>query len=79
MASQDRWETDEDRKIYQLLIHRNLIGWIIKELKKEGIKTERTAGDDPNGDILIINSKDEARVKEIVNKIHERFNRSYLL
>jgi len=67
-------ETDEDRQIARLKIHRDLIGWIIKELKKEGIQAERTSGGNPNGDILIVNPDNAPRVKEILRQIQKRFN-----
>ncbi|MFB2897348.1 hypothetical protein ACE1CI_30900 [Aerosakkonemataceae cyanobacterium BLCC-F50] len=69
------WETDEDRMRYDLLVHKNLIGWVIKELDKAGIPSKRTKGNDPNGDILLINPEDDPRVKEIINNIQKRFNR----
>lgn len=67
-------ETDEDRQIARLKIHRDLIGWIIKELRKEGIQAERTSGGNPNGDILIVNPDNVPRVKEILRQIQKRFN-----
>lgn len=66
--------TDEDKKIERLIIHKNLIGWLIKKLKAEGIKCERTTGDDPDGDILLLNSDDVPRVKEIVRQIQKQYN-----
>jgi hypothetical protein len=46
--------TDEDEQIARLEIHRDLIGWLIAELHKEGIRAERTTGSSPKGDILIV-------------------------
>ena len=62
-------QTDEDKMIERLTIHKNMIGWLIKKLKAEGIECQRTTGNDPNGDILLINPKDVPRVKEIVRQI----------
>lgn len=67
--------TDEDRLIYQLTLHRDLVGWVIGQLDRAGIASQRTAGNDPKGDILIVESHDASRVKEIVLNIHDRFNR----
>jgi hypothetical protein len=67
-------ETDEDRQIARLKIHRDLIGWIIKELGKEGIQAKRTTGEDPNGDILIVNPDNVPRVKEILRQFKKRYN-----
>jgi hypothetical protein len=68
-------ETDEDKQISRLQIHRDLIGWIIAELEKEGIQAIRTHGGSPKGDILIIDDKHVARVKEILRQVQQRFNR----
>ncbi|MBD2546719.1 hypothetical protein [Planktothricoides raciborskii] len=66
--------TDEDKKIERLTIHKNLIGWLINKLKQERIECERTTGDDPDGDILLLNSKDVPKVKEIVRQIQQQYN-----
>ena len=68
------WDTDEDRMIYKLKVHRNFIGWVIKKLKEQGIPCERTTGNDPNGDILIINQEDVPRLQEIVRQIQNEYN-----
>jgi hypothetical protein len=44
--------TDEDKIIERLTIHKNLIGWLIKQLEAEGISCKRTTGNDKNGDIM---------------------------
>jgi hypothetical protein len=67
-------KTDEDKKIERLIIHRNLIGWLIKKLEQEGIECQRTIDDDPEGDILLLDSKDVPRVKEIVRQIQKQYN-----
>ncbi|ALB39725.1 MULTISPECIES: hypothetical protein [Nostocales] len=67
-------KTDEDKKIERLIIHKNLIGWLINKLQKEGIECQRTTGDDPDGDILLLNSEDVPRVKEIVRQIQKDYN-----
>ncbi|OCQ91719.1 hypothetical protein BCD67_09500 [Oscillatoriales cyanobacterium USR001] len=67
-------KTDEDRLIYQLTIHRDLVGWVIIKLAQSGIRSQRTTGNNPKGDILIINSNDASRVKEIISSIHNQYN-----
>ena len=58
--------TDEDEQIARLEVHRDMIGWVIIELRKEGIKTKRTTGNNPKGDILIVNEQDVPRVKQLL-------------
>ncbi|MDH6105643.1 hypothetical protein NWP22_07155 [Anabaenopsis tanganyikae CS-531] len=70
------WETDEDKMIHHLEVHRDLITWILKRLKEEGIDCKRTTGNDSGGDILYYNAEDEPRVKEIVRQINYQFNKS---
>lgn len=65
-------QTDEDKMIERLTIHKNLIGWVIEQLEAEEIKCERTIGNDPKGDILYFNPEDERRVKEIVREINQK-------
>ncbi|MCF4968677.1 hypothetical protein [Nostoc sp. CMAA1605] len=67
--------TDEDKMIYKLTVHKKFIGWVIEKLKEEGIAAKRTTGNDPNGDILIINPEDAPLVKEIVRKIQNKYNK----
>lgn len=67
-------QTDEDKMMERLVIHKNMIGWLIKKLQAEGIKCQRTTGNDPNGDILLINPEDEPRVKNIIRKIQQEYN-----
>ncbi|MEA5617578.1 hypothetical protein VB711_06960 [Cronbergia sp. UHCC 0137] len=67
-------QTDEDKMMERLLIHKNMIGWLIEKLKAEGIECQRTTGNDPNGDILLINPEDEPRVKNMIRKIQQEYN-----
>lgn len=66
--------TDEDKMIERLIIHKNMIGWIIKKLQEEGIEAQRTIGNDSSGDVLIVNLEDVPRVKEIVRQIQKQYN-----
>jgi transcription initiation factor IIE alpha subunit len=68
------WETDEDRMMHQLHVHKNFIGWVIDRLEEEGISCSRTTGDDRKGDILVINERDVPRVKEIIRQIQNKYN-----
>ncbi len=65
--------TDEDKMIERLIIHKNMIGWLITKLQSEGIECKRTTANDPNGDILLINSDDVPRVKQIVRQIQQDY------
>ncbi|MBD2300827.1 MULTISPECIES: hypothetical protein [Nostocales] len=75
MANRD-WETDEDRQINRLEAHRDFITWVINRLQAEGIRCERTRGNDSRGDILYYNTEDEPRVKKIVRQINAEYNKS---
>jgi hypothetical protein len=66
---------DEDKMIYKLKVHRDFIGWIIEQLKEEGISAKRTTGNDRKGDILLINQADVPRVQEIIREINKKYKR----
>lgn len=66
--------TDEDELIARLEVHRDMIGWLIMELSKEGIQAKRTTGNNPKGDIFIVNQQDVPRVKQILRNFHIEFN-----
>ncbi|MGB3192423.1 MAG: hypothetical protein WBB43_23700 [Limnoraphis sp.] len=70
--SDQEWETDEDRNAARLFIHRDLIGWVIKELQKEGIQAERTKNNNPDGDILVLAKEDVPRVKQLIRQWNEQ-------
>ncbi|MEG4857848.1 hypothetical protein QUB75_09180 [Microcoleus sp. K1-B6] len=67
--------TDEDELIARLEVHRDMIGWVIIELGKEGIQAKRTTGNNPKGDILIVNDWDVPRVKQLLRNWQSEFNR----
>ncbi len=66
--------TDEDELIARLEVHRDMIGWLIMELSKEGIQAKRTTGNNPKGDILIVNQQDVPRVKQLLRNFNIEFN-----
>lgn len=66
--------TDEDELIARLEVHRDMIGWLIMELSKEGIQAKRTTGNNPKGDILIVNQQDVPQVKQLLPNFHIEFN-----
>jgi hypothetical protein len=66
--------TDEDRQIERLLVHKKIIGWLIAELKKQGIEAKITTNNSPKGDILIVNKEDAFRVKKILRNLQAKFN-----
>jgi hypothetical protein len=65
--------TDEDEQIARLEIHRDIIGWVIAELHKEGIRAERTTGSSRKGDILIVDREEVARVKQLLRSWQSKF------
>ncbi|MEZ4664843.1 MAG: hypothetical protein R2911_45515 [Caldilineaceae bacterium] len=65
----DNFPTDEDRMIYRLYVHRNMITWMIKRLAEAGIQAERTTGNDPHGDIFLLDPSDIQRVQQIIRQI----------
>lgn len=65
----DNFPTDEDRMIYRLQVHRNMITWVIQRLADAGIPAQRTTGNDPHGDIVLLDSADISRVQEIIREI----------
>jgi len=67
--------TDEDRLIYQLTLHRDLVGWVIGKLAEDGIASQRTTGNDPKGDILIVAPNEASQVKEIIRDLHNQYTR----
>jgi hypothetical protein len=66
--------TDEDELIARLEVHRDMIGWLIMELSKEGIQAKRTTGNSPKGDILIVKEQDVQRVKQLLRNFQIEFN-----
>lgn len=70
----DDFETDEDRMIYQLELHRDIITWICTKLTEFGIPFERTRGNSAKGDILLISASDSDRVKFLVREWNMSFN-----
>lgn len=65
----DNFPTDEDRMIYRLQVHRNMITWVIKRLAEAGIQANRTTGNNPHGDIILLDLADSSRVQQIIRKI----------
>ncbi|MCC3469507.1 MAG: hypothetical protein JGK37_27025 [Microcoleus sp. PH2017_06_SFM_O_A] len=44
------------------------------ELSKEGIEAKRTTGNNPKGDILIVNQQDVPRIKQLLRNLQVEFN-----
>lgn len=72
--AQENWQADEDRMIARLEAHRDLITWVIGQLRAEGISCDRTTGNDPHGDILYYHAEDESKVKAIVRQMNAKWN-----
>ncbi|WP_072620528.1 hypothetical protein [Spirulina major] len=70
-----QWDTDEDRKIYSLQVHKHLIGWLIEAMAAQGITAQRTVGDDVRGDILVVNAADIPAVQQLVRDLNARYNK----
>ena len=66
----DNFPTDEDRMIYRLQVHRNMITWVIQRLAEAGIQAKRTTGNDPQGDIVLLDPADVPRVQQLIRAIH---------
>lgn len=69
-----KFETDEDAMAHRLFVHRDMIGWVIKQLAQEGIQCQRTEGYDRNGDILLLNDNDVPKVQQIIRNYNKKYN-----
>ncbi|MDN5418829.1 MAG: hypothetical protein L0G09_15475 [Acinetobacter sp.] len=68
------FETDEDEMIFHLTMHRDTITWLCNKLEENRVKYERTRGNTPKGDILLINKEDADFVKEMIRNYHKDLN-----
>ncbi len=68
------FETDEDKMIYHLELHRDTITWLCKQLDRNGIKHIRTRGNSSEGDILLINPEHAELVRQMIKDFHKKFN-----
>jgi hypothetical protein len=64
-------QTDEDRQIERLLIHRNLVGWVIARLEQSAIEAVRTTGNDENGDVRLLRAEDVAQAKVVLRMVQQ--------
>jgi hypothetical protein len=64
-------QTDEDRQIERLLIHRNLVGWVIDRLEQAAIEAVRTTGNDENGDVRLLRAEDVAQAKAVLRMVQQ--------
>ena len=67
-------QTDEDRQIERLIIHRNLVGWVIERLGDVGIEAMRTIGNDEHGDIRLLQPEDIARAKVMLRSLQQKLD-----
>jgi GTPase len=67
-------QTDEDRQIERLIIHRDLVGWVINRLRQSEIEAERTTGNDENGDIRLLQTEKIAQAKSILRSVQEELD-----
>lgn len=63
------YPTDEDRQIARLIIHRNLVGWVVQALAEAGIEAVRTSGNDVSGDVRLCSAEDIAAAKNKLRAI----------
>lgn len=68
------FNTDEDKLIYKLTIHKNLITKLVHLLTINGISCDRTRNNDPNGDILILHDKDKIKAIEIIEQFKKELS-----
>lgn len=68
--------TDEDRLIYKLNVHKHMITWVIERLSKVGIQAKRTRGNNPHGDIILLDPVDVPLVQQIIREIQAEENRN---
>ena len=74
MMVNDNFETDEDRMIYALELHRDTIKWFCNKLEEKGIRYKVTKGNSAKGDILLVDPEDAYIVKEMINSLHKENN-----
>lgn len=67
-------QTDEDRQIERLIIHRDLVGWVINRLGQSEIEAERTTGNDENGDIRLLQTEKIAQAKAVLRSVQEELD-----
>ena len=70
----DKFHTGEDRMIYRLTVHKNMITWLLSKLETEGITARRTMGNDSHGDIELLNPSDVLRVQQLIREIQAEQN-----
>lgn len=68
------WQTDEDRMIERLTVHRNVITWLLERLAAQGINAARTKGNDPCGDIVFLDPDDVPRVQQMIRALQAEEN-----
>lgn len=63
------FETDEDRMIEILELHRDTVAYIHAVLTANGVECEITRHNSPKGDILLVHQKDVEKAKSVLAKI----------
>ena len=61
--------TDEDVMIERLELHRDTIEFVCAALSERGVPHERTRGNSPLGDILLISREDIGKVQSILKSL----------
>jgi hypothetical protein len=70
MVKMAEYPTDEDLQIARLKVHRDLIGWVIRILDQAGVQSERTRGNDENGDIRLLTPIDIVAAKSCLRQAY---------
>jgi hypothetical protein len=75
-AISDGFETDEDRQMDRLAVHRDCIGWLMAKLESHGIRCERTTGNSSKGDLRLCNPADVHKAREVIREMQSKYNSS---
>lgn len=74
MTEQDK-QTDEDKMIHKLSLHKKMISWILNIFSTENIESERTYGNDSNGDIFYSSENDTEKIQRLVRELNNKYNK----
>lgn len=62
-------QSDEDRMIEKLEVHRDLVNHVVKLLNDANIKSEPSKDNDPRGDVIILNREDVEKAKTLLKSM----------
>lgn len=67
--------TDEDKMIKRLEDHRDVVGFVVDTLQKNGIDAQRTYDNFPGGDVIVMDEDREEDVKDVLRKLDQKVNK----